>query len=155
MLNKFNEEVKKVKEFNNNTISHYVAVEIAKISFKQEVVKVAKLKETKTEMALRIAKERNITTHREAVALMQELDINSGMVYNKLKAELKLGTSKTEEKKQEAKNLRADTWQMNKDDIIKLINSGSNDKLCWNIYRERKHLMNGVSFKPLFERTYN
>lgn len=36
MLNKFNEEVKLVKKFNNNNISHYVAVEIAKISFKQK-----------------------------------------------------------------------------------------------------------------------
>ena len=34
MLKDFQNEVKLVKKINNNAISHYVAVEIAKISFK-------------------------------------------------------------------------------------------------------------------------
>ncbi len=147
--------VKEVKTYNNNNISHYVAVEIAKLSFKMEVKKVVKAKkETKTELALRIAKERNITTHAEASALMRELDINSGAVYNVLKKELNLGISKTQIKKQEQKSLNADVWQISKEDILELIDSGDNDKLCWAIWNARRSRMNGVNWKPLYSRKY-
>jgi hypothetical protein len=157
---KFNQEVKLVKEFNNNQLTGYVAREIAKISQHQEAVavevkKVVKAKkETKTEMALRVAKERNITTHAEASNLMRELGISSGAVYNVLKKELSLGISKTQIKKQEQKSLNADVWQISKEDILELINSGDDDRLCWAIWNARRNRMNGVNWKPLYARKY-
>lgn len=86
-------------------------------------------------------------------------NIDSGLIFNKVKKELGIEKPKGYlTKKEKEKKKRQAIYGVNKDEVLSLLENGSNDKLLWDIFKERKHnnscLMASVDFSKLFKRSY-
>lgn len=167
MLNKFTKLLKEVKKINQH-LTHNQAVALTSIIFleeketlKKEALKAVKTitkKQSKTDILLAEATARNIKTRSELSFIMNELNINSGAVFNKVAEALNLKLSqnqiKKEELKEKAKWDNAKIWQVSKAEIYELLaDVDSLDKedinFLWNVKRTRTNM--DVNWKPLIE----
>ena len=166
-LNIFNQLLKEVKTFNTH-LTHSQSVALTAIIFKEEketlkkealkAVKTSTKKQSKTDILLAEATARNIKTRSELSFIMDELNINSGTVFNKVAEALNLKLSqnqiKKEELKEKAKWDNAKIWQVSKAEIYDMLaDVDSLEKedinFLWNVKRTRTNM--DVNWKPLIE----